>query len=79
MPAVLKQNPETLYIVLGATHPTLLRQQGETYRDSLRQRAESLGVEDSVQFLNHFVDLPTLLDFISMCDVYVTPYLDEPR
>ncbi|HZG28462.1 MAG TPA: glycosyltransferase family 4 protein [Ensifer sp.] len=79
MPAVLRQNPETLYIVLGATHPTLLRQQGEAYRDSLRQRAESLGVEDSVQFLNDFVDLPTLLDFISMCDVYVTPYLDEAQ
>lgn len=41
IPAVLKQNPETLYLVLGATHPTLLRQQGEAYRGSLRQRRKS--------------------------------------
>ncbi|MGR6467687.1 glycosyltransferase family 4 protein [Rhizobium sp. PAMB 3182] len=79
MPAILKDNPEALYIVLGATHPTLLRQQGEAYRDGLRQRTERLGVDQAVQFLNHFVDLPTLLDFIAMCDVYVTPYLDEAQ
>ncbi|MGC4407840.1 glycosyltransferase [Rhizobium rosettiformans] len=79
MPAILKESPEALYIVLGATHPTLLRQQGEAYRDSLRQRTERLGVDHAVQFLNRFVDLPTLLDFIAMCDVYVTPYLDEAQ
>lgn len=79
MPAILEQNPRALYIVLGATHPTLLRKQGDTYRDSLRHRAENLGVDHAVEFLNHFVDLPTLLDFIAMCDVYVTPYLDEAQ
>ncbi|MDH4414943.1 MAG: glycosyltransferase family 4 protein [Rhizobium sp.] len=79
MPAILEQNTETVYIVLGATHPTLLRSQGEAYRDSLRQRTERLGVGNAVQFLNRFVDLPTLLDFIAMCDVYVTPYLDEAQ
>ncbi len=79
MPAILEQNPEALYIVLGATHPTLLRQQGEAYRDSLCQRTRRLGVDHAVQFLNRFVDLSTLLDFIAMCDVYVTPYLDEAQ
>lgn len=79
MPAILNDSPQAVYIVLGATHPTLLRSQGEAYRDSLRQRAEQLGVGHAVQFLNRFVDLPTLLDFIAMCDVYVTPYLDEAQ
>jgi glycosyltransferase involved in cell wall biosynthesis len=79
MPAILKESPDAVYIVLGATHPTLLRQQGETYRDSLRQRSERLGVDYAVQLLNGFVDLPKLLDFIAMCDVYVTPYLDEAQ
>lgn len=79
MPDILKESPEALYIVLGATHPTLLRQQGEAYRDSLRQRTERVGVDHAVQFLNDFVDLPTLLDFIALCDVYVTPYLDEAQ
>lgn len=79
MPAVLKAQPNALYIVLGATHPNLLRQEKEAYRDSLRARAEQLGIEQSVVFLNQFVDVPTLLDFIAMCDVYVTPYLDEAQ
>lgn len=79
MPTILEQSPDALYIVLGATHPTLLRAQGEAYRESLCQRAEGLGVGHAVQFLNRFVDLPTLLDFIAMCDVYVTPYLDEAQ
>lgn len=79
MPAILEQNPRALYIVLGATHPTLLRKHGDTYRDTLRHRAEKLRVDHAVEFLNQFVDLPTLLDFIALCDVYVTPYLDEAQ
>lgn len=79
MPAILKQSPNAVYVVLGATHPTLLRTQGDSYRDGLRQRTERLGVDHAVQFLNRFVDLPTLLDFIAMSDVYVTPYLDEAQ
>lgn len=79
LPAILKQSPEALYVVLGATHPTLLRNQGEAYRESLSKRAQGLGVDHAVEFLNRFVDLPTLLDFIALCDVYVTPYLDEAQ
>lgn len=79
MPAILNVRPDAKYIVLGATHPNLLREEGEAYRNSLRARTERLGVQDSVVFLNQFVDLPTLLDFIAMCDVYVTPYLDEAQ
>ena len=68
-----------VYVILGATHPNLVRQQGEAYRDSLTARARSLGIEDHVVFFNQFVDQATLLDFISMCDVYVTPYLNEAQ
>ena len=56
-----------------------MRQQGEAYRDSLTARARSLGIEDHVVFFNQFVDQATLLDFISMCDVYTTPYLNEAQ
>ena len=79
MPAILEGNPDALYVVLGATHPNLVRTQGEAYRNSLVARVRNLGVEDHVQFLNQFVDQPTLLDFISMCDVYVTPYLNAAQ
>jgi glycosyltransferase involved in cell wall biosynthesis len=79
MPAVLREAPEAVYVVLGATHPNLVRSQGEAYRESLVSRARARGVENHVVFLDRFVDLPILLDFISMCDVYVTPYLNEAQ
>src|SRR6185295_11784771 len=79
MPSILKRRPDTVYVVLGATHPNLVREQGEIYRESLKARARQLGVEDSVVFLGRFVDQATLLEFISACDVYVTPYLNEAQ
>ena len=79
MPAILKSRPDAVYVVLGATHPNLVRDQGEAYRESLVARARKLGIEEHVVFLDQFVDQATLLDFISMCDVYVTPYLNEAQ
>ncbi len=79
MPAILKHRADAVYVVLGATHPNLVRDQGETYRESLMSRVRELGVDDHVVFLNQFVDQATLLEFISMCDVYVTPYLNEAQ
>jgi len=79
MPSILKRRADAVYVVLGATHPNLIRDQGEAYRNRLMRRVRELGVEDHVVFLDRFVDLPTLLEFISMCDVYVTPYLNEAQ
>src|SRR5271170_3526501 len=79
MPEIIKSSPNALYVILGATHPNLMRQQGETYRESLMARVRDLGIEDHVVFFNQFVDQATLLDFISMCDVYTTPYLNEAQ
>ena len=79
MPEIIKSCPSAVYVILGATHPNLVRHQGEAYRDSLTKRVHALGIEDHVVLFNQFVDLPTLLEFISMCDVYVTPYLNEAQ
>src|SRR5271169_948214 len=79
MPEIIKSCPNAVYVVLGATHPKLVREQGETYRESLSARVQALGIEDHVVFFNQFVDQATLLDFISMCDVYTTPYLNEAQ
>ncbi|MBN9086369.1 MAG: glycosyltransferase family 4 protein [Reyranella sp.] len=79
MPRILKRRPDAVYVVLGATHPNLLRDQGEAYRESLMARVRKLGIEDHVVFLDQFVDQATLLEFISMSDVYVTPYLNEAQ
>ena len=79
MPSILKTRPDAVYVVLGATHPNLVRDQGEAYRESLVAHARAAGVGNEVVFLNRFVDQRTLLEFISMSDVYVTPYLNESQ
>ncbi|MCA3264140.1 MAG: glycosyltransferase family 4 protein [Telmatospirillum sp.] len=79
MPQLLERCPSAVYIVLGATHPNLVRNEGEAYREALRARARKLGVADRVVFEDGFVDHDTLLTYISMCDVYVTPYLNAAQ
>ena len=79
MPSILASRPDAVYVVLGATHPNLVRDHGESYRERLVARVRELGVEKHVVFLDQFVDRTTLLDFISMCDVYVTPYLNKAQ
>ncbi len=79
MPAILRRCENAVYVVLGATHPNLVRNEGEAYREGLMARVRELGIDDHVVFLDRFADLATLLEFISMCDVYVTPYLNEAQ
>jgi glycosyltransferase involved in cell wall biosynthesis len=79
MPEIIRHCPNAIYIILGATHPNLVRDQGEVYRESLMARVRELGVEDHVVFFNQFVERATLLNFISACDVYVTPYHHEAQ
>jgi len=75
MPAILARYPETVYIVLGATHPHVKEHHGETYRLGLEARAQKLGVASSMIFHNRFVSQAELAEFLAAADVYVTPYL----
>ena len=79
LPAVLEEFPNLVYIVLGATHPNLLREQGESYRLDLERLARDLGVEKNVSFYNRFVELTELTEFIQAADIYVTPYLNPSQ
>jgi glycosyltransferase involved in cell wall biosynthesis len=79
LPAILAKFPNVVYIVLGATHPQVLRNEGETYRLSLQWLAQQKGVESNVIFYNRFVALDELVQFISAADIYITPYLDAAQ
>jgi glycosyltransferase involved in cell wall biosynthesis len=75
LPAILARFPDTVYIVLGATHPHVKARHGETYRLMLENRAQRLGVDSSVIFHNRFVGQSELTRFLSAADIYITPYL----
>ncbi len=76
IPEIVTQFPDLIYIVLGATHPSLVREQGERYRISLERMAKELGVTKHVSFYNRFVELEELTEFIGAADLYITPYLN---
>ncbi len=67
-------HPEILYLVLGETHPSLVKKFGESYRESLIDLVRHLGLEGNVEFINHYLSLEELGDFLYMTDVYLTPY-----
>jgi glycosyltransferase involved in cell wall biosynthesis len=79
LPTILARHPNVVYIILGATHPHVVRNEGESYRLSLQWLAQEKGVEGQVIFYNRFVSLEELIEFIGAADIYITPYLNEAQ
>jgi len=77
--AVVKEFPDLLYIVLGATHPEVKRLFGEEYRLSLERLVKSKGLEEHVVFYDRFVSLEQLTRFLVAADIYITPYLAKEQ
>lgn len=76
MPEIVERHPNALYLVVGQTHPELLRKEGEAYRNSLIATAARLGMRDHVKFVNQYLTQREVVDYLLATDVYVTPYLD---
>jgi glycosyltransferase involved in cell wall biosynthesis len=79
LPEVVKKFPNLIYIVLGATHPNLVREHGEAYRLSLERLAQDLGIKRHVSFYNRFVEFEELKAFLGVADIYITPYLNAAQ
>ncbi len=74
LPEVIERFPDLSYVVLGATHPNVLKTDGEKYREYLEQLVEDLGLTEHVIFKNEFVSFEKLCDYLSATDLYITPY-----
>jgi glycosyltransferase involved in cell wall biosynthesis len=74
MPAVIRTCSDAHYVILGATHPELLRREGEAYRTKLMRLAEDVGVADRVLFVDRFVSRSELGRWLTAADIFVTPY-----
>ncbi|PHZ85777.1 glycosyltransferase family 4 protein [Paremcibacter congregatus] len=79
LPGIIKKHPDFILIILGATHPHVLRREGESYRLSLERLVTTLGLEEHVIFYNRYVELPELIKFIEVADLYITAYLNEAQ
>lgn len=79
LPEVVKKHPDVVYIVLGATHPHVLKHEGEDYRHSLFRLVNKLNLEKNVLFVNRFVSNEELFSYLRMCDIYVIPYLGKKQ
>lgn len=79
LPSIAAEHPEVLYVILGNTHPGVVKHNGEEYRDSLKALAKDLGVENNIAFVNKFVSEEELHQYLTACYIYVTPYLNEAQ
>jgi len=71
LPEIKERFPDILYLVLGKTHPVIKNIEGEKYRHFLEKKVKQLGLEENVQFVNKFLDLEELLDYLSITDIYL--------
>lgn len=71
LPKIVDKTPEALFLIIGKTHPTVALHEGERYRESLVQKIQELGLEEHVKFINKYVQLDELLDYLQMTDIYL--------
>lgn len=79
LPEIVKEFPNILYLVIGATHPNVRRQEGETYRNKLKRLVLQLGLKDYVKFYDKYLTLPELIEFLKATDIYISPTLNPQQ
>jgi glycosyltransferase involved in cell wall biosynthesis len=71
LPEIVKKNPEVVFLVIGKTHPEIIRQDGEMYRNSLINIVQELHLENNVIFINEYLQLSQLLEYLTLSDIYL--------
>ena len=79
LPKIIEKHPEVVYIVLGKTHPNVIRNAGEEYRNYLQSLVKTLKLSNHVYLLNQFAEEKELFKYLAACDIYITPYLNEAQ
>lgn len=71
LPAIIKTSPEVIFLIIGKTHPMVIKSEGEKYRNMLEAKAKELELHDNVRFINNYLALPELLEFLQLTDIYL--------
>ncbi|MHB1347884.1 MAG: glycosyltransferase family 4 protein [Candidatus Humimicrobiaceae bacterium] len=76
---IKKQIPNVLYLIIGQTHPVVLKASGEEYRNLLKEKIYQSGLQENVKFINEYIPLEELVEWLKVIDIYITPYLDPQQ
>lgn len=79
LPNIVQQHPDVVYVILGNTHPGVVKTSGEEYREYLRSLAEELNVAQHLVFMNSFVEEEELINYLTATEIYITPYFNEAQ
>lgn len=71
LPAIIEENPSVLFLIIGRTHPGIVKDHGEIYREFLLSKVKDLGLDNNVEFINKYLDTNTLLEYLQMTDIYM--------
>lgn len=71
LPDIVAEFPNVLYLVIGKTHPGVVKHEGEKYRDSLYEKVIALNLQNNVRFINKYVSLDELLEYLQRTDIYL--------
>ena len=71
--------PSVLYLIIGQTHPVVLQREGEKYRNFLKEKIKQSNLRENVKFINEYISLDELIEWLKVIDIYITPYLDPQQ
>jgi glycosyltransferase involved in cell wall biosynthesis len=71
LPTIVKTNPEVMFLIIGKTHPEVVEEEGEKYREMLKQKVVDYALQDNVRFVNSYLPLAELLEYLQLTDIYV--------
>jgi len=77
LPRIITQNPHVIFLIIGKTHPGVVAAEGEAYRESLKSKIKALNIEDHVLFINEYLSLKDLLEYLQLTDIYLFTSLDR--
>jgi glycosyltransferase involved in cell wall biosynthesis len=73
---IKREFPNILYLIIGQTHPIVLQTAGEKYRNFLKEKIKLFNLQNNVKFINKYISLDNLVEWLKVIDIYITPYLD---
>ncbi|UWX61295.1 glycosyltransferase [Chryseobacterium oranimense] len=71
LPEIIAQNPDVMFLIIGKTHPGIIKHEGEKYRDFLRDTVKRLHLEKHTCFINQYLPLDELLDYLQLTNIYL--------